>query len=267
MPKKALIITYYWPPAGGIGVVRWVKFVKYLRHCGWEPIVYTVSNPSYPLTDESLQKDVAENLTVIKQPILEPHRLYRLFFKNINTGGLADIKPKGKASWIEKFSNWLRSNFFIPDARAYWVRPSVKFLCDYLKSHPVDASVSTGPPHSVHLIALGLKKKMGLPWLADFRDPWTTMDYYKELLLTKWADKKHHRLEMEVLKTADAVSVVGHGMKSEFEEKSGREVAIITNGFDDEDFPKDKLQLDTDFSIVHVGTFSLVSTQSISGKF
>ncbi len=255
MSKKVLIITYYWPPAGGIAVVRWVKFVKYIRENGWEPVVYTVSNGNYPLIDSSLEKDVPEGIQIIKRPIWEPHQWYRFFAKNKNASGLADIKPKDRASFVEKISNWVRSNFFIPDARTFWINPSVRFLKDYLKANPVDAIVSTGPPHSAHLIALALKKETGIPWLADFRDPWTTMDYYKELLLTRWANKKHHRLELEVLKTADKVIVIGNGMKNEFEEKSGRKVVVVTNGFDEADFVSDKIQLDEKFSIVHIGTF------------
>ncbi len=255
MKKKVLIITYYWPPAGGIAVVRWVKFSKYLCENEWEPVIYTVSNGSYPLMDASLIKDVPENLHVLKRPIWEPHRMYQFFSRNKNSGGLGDIKPKYRASATEKISNWLRSNFFIPDARAFWIRPSIKYLTSYLKENPVSAIVSTGPPHSTHLIALGLKKKTGLPWLADFRDPWTTMDYYNELLLTLWADREHHRMELQVLKTADAVTVVGGGMKTEFEGKSKRRVSIVTNGFDEADFAKNKHELDREFTIVHVGTF------------
>src|SRR6185369_17054838 len=205
--------------------------------------------------DASLEKDVPEDIQIIKRPIWEPHRLYRFLAKNKKASGLADIKPKDRASVVEKISNWVRSNFFIPDARAFWIGPSVSFLKDYLKANPVDAIVSTGPPHSTHLIALALKKQMKLPWLADFRDPWTTMDYYKELLLTRWADRKHHRLELEVLNTADAITVIGNGMKVEFEKKSGRRVDVITNGFDEEDFSMNKTQLDEKFSIVHIGTF------------
>ncbi len=255
MARKVLIITYYWPPAGGIAVVRWVKFVKYIRENGWDPVVYTVSNGNYPLTDASLEKDVPEDIQIIRRPIWEPHQLYRFFSKTKGSGGLADIKPKHRASFVERISNWVRSNFFIPDARAFWIKPSVRFLNEYLKANPVDAIVSTGPPHSAHLIALALKNEMRLPWLADFRDPWTTMDYYKELLLSSWANKKHHRLELEVLKVADAVTVVGNGMKLEFEQKSGRTVEVVTNGFDEADFSCDLTQFDEKFSIVHIGTF------------
>jgi len=236
-------------------VVRWVKFVKYIRENGWEPVVYTVSNANYPLTDDSLQHDVPTDIQIIKRPIWEPHHLYRLFSKNKGSSGLADIKPRDQASFVEWISNWVRSNFFIPDARARWIKPSVQFLTGYLKGNPVEAIVSTGPPHSAHLIAMSLKQKTGIPWLADFRDPWTTMDYYQELLLTGWANRKHHRLELEVLKTADALTVVGNGMKREFEEKSGRKAVVVTNGFDEGDFSDDRVQLDERFTLVHIGTF------------
>jgi glycosyltransferase involved in cell wall biosynthesis len=255
MPKKVLIITYYWPPAGGIAVVRWVKFVKYLQKNGWTPIVYTVSNGNYPLIDKSIEKDVPDNVVIIRRPIREPHALFRFFSKSKNTSGLGDIKPKHQASLIEKISNWVRGNLFIPDARALWINPSKRFLKNYLKTNPVNAIVSTGPPHSAHRIAYSLKRDLNIPWLADFRDPWTTMDYYKELILTKWADKKHHRFELEVLKAADVVTVIGSGMKKEFDQKRGREVTVITNGFDEDDFALEEIDLDKNFSIVHMGTF------------
>lgn len=255
MPKKVLIITYYWPPAGGIGVVRWVKFAKYLSTYGWDPIIFTVSNGDYPMVDQSLLKDVSPELKLIKRPIWEPYRLYRIFSKTKNTGGLGDIKPKANASFIQKAGNWIRSNFFIPDARAFWIKPSAKFLVNYLKENPVDAMVSTGPPHSAHLIALKIKQQLGISWLADFRDPWTTMDYYHELILTEWADRKHHQLELDVLTKADALTVVGRGMQMEFEKKRGKEVSVITNGFDEADFNHESVVPDKEFSIVHTGTF------------
>ncbi len=254
MTKKALLITYYWPPAGGIAVVRWVKFVKYLRDYGWEPIVFTVSNGSYPVLDASIEKDVPEGLLVIKRPIWEPYNLYRFFAKK-KTGGRGDKKPKRQATLIEKISIWVRSNFFIPDGRVFWIKPSITYLTEYLSKNKIDALISTGPPHSAHLIASALKKKFDIPWLADFRDPWTTMDYYRELLLTRWADEKHHRLEREVINDADAVIVVGRGMKEEFEKKRGREVVAITNGFDDADFYEKGIPMDQNFSLVHMGSF------------
>jgi glycosyltransferase involved in cell wall biosynthesis len=252
--KKVLIITYYWPPAGGISVQRWVKFVKYSRESGFEPIVYTVSNGEYPILDAARDHGLPKDITVIKRPIWEPYHFYKIFSgKKSKAGGRDEIKSADTATFTQKISIWLRGNFFIPDARCFWIKPSVKFITEYLKANPVDAVVSTGPPHTTHLIALGLKEKLKLKWLADFRDPWTTMDYYKDLTLTKWADRKHHMLELEVLTRADVVTVVGRAMEKEFDAK-GANVKVVTNGFDEDDFVSNEVPLDKDFSIVHTGS-------------
>ncbi|MEJ2050837.1 MAG: glycosyl transferase family 1, partial [Calditrichota bacterium] len=186
--KKVLIITYYWPPSGGSQVLRWLKFVKYLREFGWEPVIYTPENPEAPETDTSNLKDIPENLEIIKRRIREPYQAYKIFLgkkkdEKLSTAFLSEDK-KGKKI-TAKIALWIRSNFFIPDARRFWIKPSVKYLADYLKSHPIDTIITTGPPHSMHLIGLYLKKKTNFPWVADFRDPWTNIDFYKELLLTR----------------------------------------------------------------------------------
>jgi len=257
MPK-VLIITYYWPPSGGAGVQRWLKFVKYLREFGWEPIVYTPENPEAPATDDSLLKDVPKNLTVLKQPIWEPYNLYKGFIglkkgEKINAGFLTEKKKPGVA---EKISVWIRGNWFIPDARKFWIKPSVKFLSEYLTKNPVDVIVSTGPPHSMHLIALELKKKLKLPWLADFRDPWTDIDFYDKLMLTKASDAKHKKLELEVLKTADSVVTIGWHMAESFKKIVGRKIEVIPNGYDEDDFSKKEISLDIKFSISHIGAMN-----------
>lgn len=254
--RKVLIITYYWPPSGGAGVQRWLKFVKYLRRFGWEPVIYTPENPEFPAIDESLAKDIPAGIEVIRTPIWEPYRFYKKLIgagknERINAGFLSEKKRPGLA---EKFSIWLRGNFFIPDARKFWIKPSVKFLLNYLKSHPVDAIVSTGPPHSMHRIALGVKQKTGVPWLADFRDPWTNIDFYHELMLTKWADRKHHRQELSVLKHADEVVVISRSMKSDFIQIHNRDYAVITNGYDDDDISGVDSTTDIKFSLSHIGT-------------
>lgn len=255
--KKVLVITYYWPPSGGAGVQRWLKFVKYLRDFGWEPVVYTPENPEAPAIDESLLKDVPENLTVIKKPIWEPYTTYKKFIgqkkdSKINAGFLSeDKKPKT----TENISVWIRGNFFIPDARKFWIKPSIRFLIKYLKENPVDAIVSTGPPHSMHMIALGLKKRLNIPWLADFRDPWTNIDFYEELRLTSRADKKHHKLEKLILEKADKITVISKGMADDFNSILEREYSVITNGFDEDDIPDQKeVVLESNFSITHIGS-------------
>ncbi len=253
--KKVLIITYYWIPSGGSGVQRWVKFIKYLRNFGWEPIVYAPENPDYPLVDESFSDDIPADIQVIKRKIWEPYRLYRKFSGNkskaIQTGFVIE---KEQLNWKDKFSIWLRGNLFIPDARVFWVRPSIRYLKKYLKNNSVDAIVTTGPPHSVHLIGQGLKHEFPhIPWIADFRDPWTSIFYYKDLKLTRLADKVHQGLEKKVVQTADMVLVVSDFMKNEFENYVNRKIEVLPNGFDAADFPQTKVALEDKFVITHTG--------------
>lgn len=254
--RKVLIITYYWPPSGGAGVQRWLKFVKYLRNFGWEPVVYTPENPEYPAIDNSLLKDIPQGIEIVRTPIWEPYSFYKKLVgakktERINAGFLSEKKRPGLA---ERFSIWLRGNFFIPDARKFWIKPSIKFLVKYLKQHPVDAIVSTGPPHSMHMIALGVKKRTGLPWLADFRDPWTNIDFYHELMLSSWADRKHHKQEMSVLKKADEVVVISNSMKTDFLKLLKRDYSVITNGYDQDDIAGVDVKIDERFSVAHIGT-------------
>lgn len=255
--KKVLIISYYWPPSGGAGVQRWLKFVKYLREFGWEPILYVPENPEYPAFDESLLKDVPEGITVLKQPIWEPYAWYRQFLGKKNKKvGSSFVSEEKEPGLLHRISVWVRGNFFIPDARKFWIKPSVKFLSNYLNENPVDVVVSTGPPHSMHLIALGLKKELGVKWIADFRDPWTNIDFYQELMLSSRSDKKHRHLEQEVLLQADMLTTIGYTMTEEMKALGAKRVETITNGFDEDDFPQDEVTLDDEFTIAHIGTFS-----------
>lgn len=261
--KKALIISYYWPPSGGAGVQRWLKFVKYMRDFGWEPIVYTPENPEYPETDQSLLKDIPPNLELLQHPIWEPYDAYRKILgrkkeEKINAAFLTENK---KNKTLENLSVWIRGNFFIPDARKFWIKPSVRYLKHYLKDHPVDMIISTGPPHSMHLIARPLASLFRIPWLADFRDPWTNIDFYKDLKLTPFADAKHHRLEKSVLRSADAVTVISETMAIDFMKILPRDYDVITNGYDHGDIDKNsQVTVDKKFSIAHIGT--LVSTRN-----
>ncbi len=253
--NKVLVITYYWPPSGGSQVLRWLKFSKYLPEFGWIPVIYTPENPEPQETDPSLIKEIPDKITVIKRPIWEPYRLYKMFSRKgkdekIST---AFISEKKSNSLIDKTSNFIRSNFFIPDARRFWIKPSSRYLRKYLDENHVDLMVSSGPPHSMHMIALLLKKTLNIPWIADFRDPWTNIDYYRHLLLTSRADKKHHRLEKEVLTNADYVIAVSPTMKEEFIRTGAKKVKTITNGYDDYTITIDENKRDKKFSILHVG--------------
>ncbi|HXB10407.1 MAG TPA: glycosyltransferase family 4 protein [Bacteroidia bacterium] len=259
--KKALIITYYWPPSGGAGVQRWLKFVKYLRDYGWEPIVYTPSNPESPTNDTSLEKDIPKGITILKTEIWEPYSWYKKLIgqKKDDKINAAFLSESEKPKMMERFSVWVRGNFFVPDARVFWVKPSIKYLSAYLAKNPVDVIISTGPPHSMHLIAAGLKKKLNIPWLADFRDPWTNIDFYSKLMLSPAADKKHHKLELDVLQKADAITCVGRTMIEEFKQilKNStleKKFHFIPNGFDPEDYKNETaLSMDKKFSMSHIG--------------
>ena len=256
--RRVLIITYYWPPSGGSGVQRWLKMSKYLPENGWQPVVYTAEDAEYPVEDPSLQNDVAPEAEVIRRPIVEPYTFYKRFLgirksEKVKAGFINEGKKK--SGWKEKLSVWIRGNFFIPDARCWWISPSVKFLSKYLKEHPVDAIISTGPPHSMHLIAKTLHKKLNIPWVADFRDPWTDIDFYHDLRLTKCADRKHHRLEKQVLTEASKVVTVGWDCAKGLENHGAENVHVITNGFDDvpENGITEQSQPDDVFTMSHVG--------------
>lgn len=253
--KRLLIISYYWPPTGGSGVQRWVKFSKYLPEHDWQPVVYTPLNPEQLAVDESLIKDIPECAEVIKTKIFEPYSLYR----KLVGGGKSEVNPVNaqKKSFGAKLSLWVRGEFFIPDPRCFWIGRSVRFLKKYLKEHPVDAIVTTGPPQSMHLIGRALKRKTGIKWIADFRDPWTDIFYYKHLGLSKSADRKHHALEQSVLDEADAIIAVTPLVQADFQAKTKTPVHLITNGFDPDDFPKmQKPRDDKRFRIVHTGLFA-----------
>lgn len=258
--KKFLIITYYWPPAGGAGVMRWAKMTKYIAQYGWEPVVYTPSNGETGVYDESLLNEIPGSTTVVKTPIWEPYDLYKAFLGRKKKDKLYSgfINEKKKPSLAQKISVFIRGNFFIPDARLFWIQSSVKFLKKYLKENPVDAIISTGPPHSMHLIADKVHRATGIPWIADFRDPWTNIDFYRDLNLSSWADKRHHALELKVLTNASRIVTVTWRSRDEFKEIAKRnDIEVIPNGFDDADFPLDQRgSLDKDFTIVHIGSMN-----------
>ncbi|MEZ4779469.1 MAG: glycosyltransferase family 4 protein [Flavobacteriaceae bacterium] len=257
--KKVLIVCYYWPPAGGPGVQRWLKFVKYFRDFGIEPIVFVPKNPHYPITDDSLLAEIPKDIEIIHHPIKEPYKYAKLLSKaktkKISSGIIDEKKP----SVIEKLLLYARGNLFIPDARIGWVAPSVTFLEQYLsKNSDIETMVTTGPPHSLHLIGMELKSKLPIQWIADFRDPWTTIHYHKSLKLSKIAQKKHEKLERKVLQAADAIVVTSPTTQRDFQQLTQKPVSLITNGFDvAESISK---TIDSKFSLVHIG--SLLSNRN-----
>ena len=253
MKKKVLIVTYYWPPAGGPGVQRWLKFVKYLPEFDVHPIVYIPQNPSYPIVDLSLHDEIPKEVTIISQPIKEPYGLASFLSprqSKIISSGV--IPEKKKQTLIQKLMLYVRGNYFIPDARKAWVNPSVKFLTDYIKKENIQTIITTGPPHSLHLIGMGLKNSLDVKWIADFRDPWTTIGYHKQLKLTKSSAKKHLQLEKKVLETANCIIVTSENTKKEFTTKTNQSIVVITNGYDVEHLPK--AEKDEKFTLSHIGS-------------
>ncbi len=257
--KRVLVISYYWPPSGGSGVQRWVKFAKYLPGEDWQPVIYTPENPEMTSVDKNLENDIPAEAEIIKTRILEPYGLYRNIIgkKDSKDGKQEEVNPisGGKKSFMQKAALFIRGNLFIPDPRCLWIGPSVKFLKKYLEKNPVDIMISTGPPHSMHLIAMKVAKATGLPWIADFRDPWTRMFYFKHLPLTSWARRRHQVLEKKVLDSASAIVTVTRQLKDEFGSMTATPVHCITNGYDESDFEQ-LVEPDGFFNITHTGLFA-----------
>ncbi len=250
--KRVLIIAYYWPPSAGSGVQRWLKFAKYLPQFNWTPVVYTPENPDFDVQDKGLVEEIPKEVEVIKTKIWEPYQWYKRLLGKKSKGssaGLADVNPN---SFKAKFSNWVRGNLFIPDPKVYWVKPSVKFLKTYLKENPVDIIISTGTPHSMHLIALELKRDLALPWIADFRDPWSKLDMLSTYHISKSNFKKYQKLEQQVLLAADLVTTASRTWAKDFEELGAKKAICITNGYDESDFSDTEEQSEK-FAMSHFG--------------
>ena len=252
--KKVLLITYYWPPAGGPGVQRWLRFVTYLREFGVDPVLFIPENPEYPLQDQSLIEEVPADIRIYQLKITEPlqwaGKFLRKDVKRISSGIISERKP----SLLESLLIWIRGNFFIPDARVLWVRPSVAYLKKVLRAEDIDTVITTGPPHSLHLIGLQLKKDCGIRWIADFRDPWTSIGYHKKLKLGPLASNKHKALEKEVLMSADKILVTSRTTGKEFEALTSIPVIVITNGYEEKDYRTAQAVPDSHFTISHIGS-------------
>jgi glycosyltransferase involved in cell wall biosynthesis len=231
--KKVIIITYYWPPSGGSGVQRYLYFSKYLRQFGWEPVIFTVEDGAYSVIDKKLMNEVPEGVEVIREKAWEPNQFYKKITGRKQTASIdSSIFKDKKKSLINSLAIWIRGNLFIPDARLFWIKPSVKRLNKYIQANNVDAIISTSPPQSTHLIANKVAKKNNIPWLADFRDPWTDIGYFKELKLTRWAKKKHLKLEKTVMQNADSLLTVSRIWQKDFEKIRQSSVDYIPNGYE-----------------------------------
>ena len=252
--NKIVIITYYWPPAGGPGVQRWLKFVKYLPDFGFQPIVYIPENPSYPIIDENLLSEVSNETIILRNKIVEPYQWASFLSKNKTKKISSGIIPnKKKQTFLDQLLLSIRGNIFIPDARVLWVKPSVKYLEKYLSENGITTIITSGPPHSLHLIGLELKQKLNVKWVADFRDPWTTIGYHKAFKLLEFAANKHKQLENKVLNNADLILVTSPSTRAEFKKITSKPIEVITNGYDVEKIGNQIV--DKKFSLAHIGSF------------
>ena len=252
--NKIVIITYYWPPAGGPGVQRWLKFVKYLPDFGFQPIVYIPENPSYPIIDENLLSEVSNETIILRNKIVEPYQWASFLSKNKTKKISSGIIPnKKKHTFLDQLLRSIRGNIFIPDARVLWVKPSVKYLEKYLSENGITTIITSGPPHSLHLIGLELKQKLNVKWVADFRDPWTTIGYHKAFKLLEFAANKHKQLENKVLNNADLILVTSPSTRAEFKKITSKPIEVITNGYDVEKIGNQIV--DKKFSLAHIGSF------------
>jgi len=234
--KRVLVVSYYWPPSGGGGVQRWLKFAKLLPEFGWDPIVVTPSNPDVPVTDPSLSRDVHEGVEVWSFPVWEPTRALSKLGLQGNTSRLG-ADQSSSPSLASRLVKWVRGNVFVPDARVGWVKPTTRKVLARLRHEPVDLIVTTGPPHSMHLIGLALKRATGLPWVADFRDPWSTMDYLDDFGLGPRARRLIAKMERAVVASADRILVTSPGALQEIGLDDASKGAVIPNGWDRDDFP------------------------------
>lgn len=261
LENKVLIITYYWPPSGGSGVQRWLKFVKYLPQFGWTPYVFTPEKPAFGVRDETLLADVPREAEIIHFPIREPYELFLKLSKALGAGRKSNtpthlVGDAGtrKRTWFERFSIWVRGNLFIPDPRVFWVKPSARFLKHFIRQNHIRHIITTGPPHSVHLIGYRLKKELPeINWVADFRDPWSQWGLLDTLQTGKLARKIHQRLEQKVLTTADQLVSITPFFVKAFSTLAGRKVTLITNGFDDSDFQNFTYRRTHQYIIRHIG--------------
>jgi len=253
LKKKVLIITYYWPPSGGSGVQRWLKFVKYLPSFGYKPYVFTPESPSFDLKDESLLKDVPAEAEIIHFPIWEPYSIFNKFSGVKEKSNSANSAPK-PTTLFRKIGIWIRGNIFIPDPRIFWVRPSVNYLDKFLRYKGITNIITTGPPHSVHLIGLGLKKRSpSINWIADFRDPWSEWGFLDTIKVGPRARSIHKKLERAVLQKADTVTTITPFYVKHFERLGNRKVNLLTNGYDEDDFKNLIIERPERFIIRHVG--------------
>lgn len=260
--RKVLIITYYWPPSGGPGVRRILKFVKYLGDFGWEPFILTVKDGEYPNIDETLIDEIPGGLEIFQTKTWEPYHFYRWLSGKKSKANIPTyiLNRDDSSSLLERITKSIRGNIFIPDARIGWIPFAVKRGREIIAAHDIDLIFSSGPPHTVHLIAHKIARKTGLKWVADFRDPWTDVFYYKDLKRFGWAIRIDQYLEKKVLKNATAITTVSPSIAELLKHKIKNNYFVLPSGFDESDFDGIQSKKPNKFRITYLG--NLASSQN-----
>ena len=251
--KKVLIITYYWPPSGGPGVQRVLKFAKYLPDFGWEPVILTVENGEYPAIDKTLSDEIPENCIVYKTKSVELSALYKKF-TGMKTGDSIPVSTLAQknTTWKQKLSNFVRLNFFIPDAKIGWIPYAVSKGKKIIEKEKPDIIFSTSPPPTVHLIAAKLAKWSRIKWVADFRDPWTKIHYLQQRRINPVSKQINKNLEKNVIENCDAATCVSNNFVNLLTKTNKSKFTVITNGFDSEiNYPV--LKNTAKFTILYIG--------------
>lgn len=236
--KKVIVVTYYWPPAGGIGVLRCLKLAKYLTQHGWEPVIFTSSEEAYQFLDPKNNDEVPEGTEVIRIGAFSPIEAFKAFSGRKKEVPLMDIMatPAQNNRWLDDVGLWIRGNFFIPDARSFWMRPAVRRIREWLKHNHADAIFSDGPPHTNTVVANRIAEEFDLPWVADFQDPWTQVDYYAHMKIGRRADRIHRRMEQDAFRRADAITIASPTWAGDLEAIGARNVEVLYYGYDEADF-------------------------------
>ena len=256
--KRLLIIAYYWPPFSGVAGHRWLHMTNYLEKIGYEVHVLIPDQAGYSTTDRNLNEFVSPSIKVTKTKNFEIRNILSKFRKYEDSSKLDSLfsKEKKSLSMIEKALLWTRGNIFIPDARITWYLRSRKCVRNYITDNNINVLITTGTPHSVHLFGLFVLRKQKIKWIADFRDPWTTIEYHDEMFLSSFAKKKHLKLEHEVLVNADAVTTVSKSWAQDFKRIGANNVNVVLNGYEEEAFKDVHARTFDNFVICHSGTLN-----------
>ncbi len=256
---KVLVISYYWYPFAGVGTYRVSRFVKYLQRLGWEVVVLTAKKASSGHRADP-DDPLLASVKVYRSSIIEPIQL----LSNKNSGktsvthnpSIFYVKNKGL---LAKIAVWLRLNILIPDAKLTWKWFAVSLGKKVIKQEAPDIIFSTSPPPTTHRIAQKLASWSNIPWLADFRDPWTNIYYYDDNPLSPLAQKKNKQLEDQVLYSADRITVVNHGFFDKMPDSIQSKIHRITNGFDPDHIKTEERepQRNQEFTIRYFGSLKI----------